>query len=64
VPVEKVQEYAANLLQFMRTNHPEIPQAIANQKAISNDIEASLKAALAEYNQSVGYEVPTERAEG
>ncbi len=64
VPVEKIQEYAANLLQFMRINHPEIPQAIANQKVISNDIEASLKAALAEYNQSVGYEVPTERAEG
>jgi F-type H+/Na+-transporting ATPase subunit alpha len=64
VPVEKIQEYVANLLQFMHTNHPEIHQAIANQKTISGDIDASLKAALAEYNQPVGYEVPTERAEG
>jgi F-type H+-transporting ATPase subunit alpha len=64
VPVEKIQEYAANLLQFMHSSHPEIPQAIANQRAINNEIEAALKAALAEYNQSVGYEVPTERAEG
>jgi F-type H+-transporting ATPase subunit alpha len=63
VPVEKIQEYAANLLQFMHTSHPEIGQALATQKVISEEIEASLKAALAEYNQSAGYEVPTETTE-
>jgi hypothetical protein len=44
----------------MHTSHPEIGQALATQKAISEEIEASLKAALAEYNQSAGYEVPAE----
>ena len=49
------------MLQFMKTSHPEIGQALANQKAISSDIEASLKSALAEFNQSAGYAIPEER---
>ncbi len=58
VPVEEIQNYVDNLLQFMQANHPEIGQAIAGQKVLSEDIENSLKAALAEYNQTVGYEIP------
>ena len=60
VPVDQIQTYAGNLLQFMKTSHPEIGQAIASQKAISKDLESVLKAALAEYNQSQGYEIPSE----
>lgn len=60
VPVDQIQTYAGNLLQFMRTSHPEIGQAISSQKAISKDLESALKAALAEYNQSQGYEIPSE----
>lgn len=60
VPVDQIQTYASNLLQFMRTSHPEIGQAISSQKAISKDLESALKAALAEYNQSQGYEIPSE----
>jgi F-type H+-transporting ATPase subunit alpha len=58
VPVDQIQSYAANLLQFMKTSHPEIAQAIADQKVLTDEIETSLKAALAEYNQSAGYEIP------
>jgi F-type H+-transporting ATPase subunit alpha len=61
VPVDQIQSYAANLLQFMKSNHPEIGQAIANQKVLTDEIETSLKAALAEYNQSVGYEIPKDK---
>lgn len=58
VPVDQIQDYAANLLEFMKTNHPGIGQAIASQKVLTDEIEASLKAALAEYNQSKGYAIP------
>ena len=58
VPVNKVQEYVANLLQFMKSSHPEVSQSIASQKVLTDEIESSLKAALAEYNQSAGYEIP------
>lgn len=60
VPVDQIQTYAANLLQFMKTSHPEIGQAISSQKAISKDVESALKAALGEYNQSQGYEIPSD----
>ncbi len=59
VPVDKVQEYEAKLLEFMRTSHPEVGQSILSQKKITEEIEASLRAALAEYNQSAGYSVPS-----
>jgi len=58
VPVDKIQEYADNLLKFMKSNHPEVGQAIISQQVLTDDIEASLKSALAEYNQSAGYEIP------
>jgi F-type H+-transporting ATPase subunit alpha len=60
VPVDQIQTYASDMLQFMRTSHPEIGQAISNQKAISKDVEPVLKAALAEYNRLQGYEIPAE----
>ncbi|RME99126.1 MAG: F0F1 ATP synthase subunit alpha [Chloroflexi bacterium] len=58
VPVSEIQAYEAGLLDFMRKSHPEVGQAITNQKRITDDIEASLNSALAEYNQSAGYSVP------
>jgi F-type H+-transporting ATPase subunit alpha len=58
VPLDQIQSYAASLIQFMKSSHPEIGQAIANQKVLTDEIETSLKAALAEYNQSAGYEIP------
>lgn len=58
VPVDKIEEYVAGLTQFMKSSHPEVGQAIAGQKTLSDEIESSLKASLAEYNQSAGYEIP------
>ncbi len=58
VAVDQIQKYEADLLQFMRSNHPEVGQAITSQKKITAEIEASLKSALAEFNQSAGYDIP------
>ena len=58
VPVDKIQQYEIDLLQFMRSSHPEVGQAIASQKQVSDDIEASLRSSLAEFNQSAGYAIP------
>jgi F-type H+-transporting ATPase subunit alpha len=58
VPVDKIQQYEADILQYIQSNHPGIGQAIASQKVISDETETALKAALAAYNQSAGYEVP------
>jgi F-type H+-transporting ATPase subunit alpha len=58
VPVDQIREYVNNLLAFMRSNYPAVGQAIANDKAISEDTEAALKSALEAYNQTAGYEIP------
>ncbi len=58
VPVDQISEYNKNLLTFMHSNYPAVGQSIANEKAISEDTEAALRAALEAYNQSVGYEIP------
>jgi hypothetical protein len=44
----------------MKSNYPEVVQAIANQRALTNEIETSLEQALATFNQSAGYEIPKE----
>ncbi len=59
VPVDEVQNYTEGLLQFVMSNHPGVGQAIASQKVLTDEIEASLRAALAEYNRSAGYEIPS-----
>jgi F-type H+-transporting ATPase subunit alpha len=61
VPVDEVQNYVGGLLQFVMSSHPGVGQAIASQKALTDEIEASLQAAIEEYNRSVGYEVPAKR---
>jgi F-type H+-transporting ATPase subunit alpha len=58
VPVKEIQNYASNLLTFMKTSHPEVGQAIASKKVLTDEIEASLRSALEEYNQSIGVEIP------
>jgi hypothetical protein len=35
-----------------------VGQAITSQKILTDDIRASLWAAVAEFNQSAGYEIP------
>jgi hypothetical protein len=48
----------SNLLQFVHSNYPAVGQAIVNEKAISEQTDTALWAALAEYNRSRGIEVP------
>lgn len=61
VPLEEVEGYIEGLRQFMKSNHPGVGQAIEDQKVLTDEIEAALRAALKEYNQSRGYEVPEEK---
>ncbi len=61
VPVDKVQDYRDNLLTFMSSSHPEIMQAIGDKRVLTDEIETSLRSALAEYNQAAGYEVPAQK---
>ena len=58
VPVDQIGTYASNLLKFMHANYPAIGQAIANEKVISEQTDTALWTAVAEYNRSLGYEVP------
>jgi F-type H+/Na+-transporting ATPase subunit alpha len=58
VPVDKIKEYSNGLLAYLKSNRPEIGQSIANQKTLTPETEAALKAALEQYNQSAGYEIP------
>ncbi len=58
VPVQQVPVYIDGLLKFMRSSYPAIGQAIATQKVLTDEIDASLWAALEAYNQSLGYEIP------
>jgi F-type H+-transporting ATPase subunit alpha len=58
VPVDKIKDYESDLVAFMHSSHPEVPQAILNELRLTDEIEASLRAALAEFNQSKGYQIP------
>ena len=58
VPVDQIPTYVEGLLQFMKSNHPGVGQAIASQKVLTDEIEAALKAAIEEYNRSAGYDIP------
>ncbi|GAB4532049.1 MAG: F0F1 ATP synthase subunit alpha [Anaerolineae bacterium] len=55
IPVEKVRDFEAGLLQFMRTVHPEVGQAIMDEKVLTDQIKASLDAAIQEYRQTVSF---------
>ena len=61
VKVEDIPDYVDQMLSFMRSNHPEVGQAIASQKVLTDEIDASLWTALEEYNQSAGYEIPIKK---
>ncbi|HHS98107.1 MAG TPA: F0F1 ATP synthase subunit alpha [Chloroflexi bacterium] len=51
VPVSKMREYEVALLEFMRTEHPEIGTDIATRKEITEETEKALQAALEEFNR-------------
>jgi F-type H+-transporting ATPase subunit alpha len=55
VPVDKVRDFEAGLLQFMRTVHPEIGQAIMDEKELTDQIRELLDAAIQEYQQTASF---------
>jgi F-type H+-transporting ATPase subunit alpha len=55
VELPKIEAMEAAFLGFMNSNHPEVLQSIAEAKELTDEIEASLKAAIEEFKKSVPY---------
>jgi F-type H+-transporting ATPase subunit alpha len=56
LPVDSVLAFRAGLLDFMDSVHPEIGAAIAKEKKLSDELKASLSAAVAEFKVSFAVE--------
>ncbi|MDI6711430.1 MAG: F0F1 ATP synthase subunit alpha [Thermoanaerobacterales bacterium] len=52
IPVDKVREFEAEFLKFMRTQKPEVGAAIKEKKEITSDVEPQLKSALEEFKKN------------
>jgi len=52
IPVEQVQTFEKELLRFLGSSHPEIQEAIAKEKAISDATDKALRAAIEEFKTS------------
>ena len=57
IPVEKVVEFQADFLKFMRTQHPEIGRKIIDQKKLDDALEAQLRQAIEEFKETVTYKM-------
>jgi F-type H+-transporting ATPase subunit alpha len=55
VPVGKIRDFEAGLLQFMRTVHPEIGQGIMDEKVLTDQIRELLDGAIREYKQTASF---------
>jgi F-type H+/Na+-transporting ATPase subunit alpha len=55
VPIAKIREFELGYLRFLRSNHPEIGQAILKEKALSEATLAALKTAVTEFKQSTSF---------
>ena len=58
VEVSNIPSYVSDMIQFMKSSHPGVGQALADQKVLTDEIESSLRGALDEFNRSKGYAVP------
>jgi F-type H+-transporting ATPase subunit alpha len=52
IPVNRIQDFEKALDQFMDASHPDIGQAIADEKQLTPEIEEKLRAALDEFKKS------------
>ena len=57
IPVERVVEFHNDFLKFMRAQHPDIGDKIAEQKQLDDAIEADLKKAIEEFKETVTYKM-------
>ncbi|MGQ9502669.1 MAG: F0F1 ATP synthase subunit alpha [Anaerolineae bacterium] len=55
IPVNKMHDFETGLLQYMRTAHPEIGQAIMTLKDLTEPLVEQLKAAIQEYKQTARF---------
>ncbi len=55
VPVAKLKEFERGLLQFMRTVHPEVGQAIMREKQLTDEIRMLLVSAIEEFKQTANF---------
>jgi len=55
VPIDEIKDFETGLLQFMRTVHPEIGQAIMDEKVLTDQIRELLGAAILEYKQTANF---------
>ncbi len=55
VPVAKIRSFEYGFLRFLGSNHPEILQAITNEKTLSDASIEGLKVAVAEFKQTVPF---------
>ena len=57
IPVEKVVQFQADFLQFMRNQHPEVGQKIIEQKKLDDALEKELSDAINEFKETVTYKM-------
>lgn len=57
IPVERVVEFHNDFLKFMRAQHPDIGDKIAQQKKLDDAIEADLSKAIEEFKETVTYKM-------
>ena len=57
IPVEKVVQFQADFLQFMRNQHPEVGQKIIEQKKLDEALEKELSDAINEFKETVTYKM-------
>ncbi|MFX9795638.1 hypothetical protein ABTP34_19675, partial [Acinetobacter baumannii] len=52
VPVEQVRRFETDLLRFVENSHPGVLRAIAEKKALTDEIIADLKRVLADFKET------------
>jgi F-type H+-transporting ATPase subunit alpha len=55
VPVDKIREFEIGLLQFVRTIHPDVGQAIMTTRDLTDSTKQALEAAIREYKQTARF---------
>ena len=55
VPVDRLRAFEDSFQRFMDSNHPQVGERIAADKAISEETEEALKTAIANFKQTVPY---------
>jgi F-type H+-transporting ATPase subunit alpha len=54
IPVTEIREWERGFLESLRAQFPQVPERIKKDKAISKEIEADLKRAIEQFNESRG----------